>query len=399
MQTPAVHASGSDTLKIGLVGCGGRESGAVRDALTADPNTKLVAMADTFGDHLDDKLRVFQGMADISARIDVPAERKFVGFDAYQKLMETDVDVVLLASPPHFRPEHIRAAVAAGKHIFAEKPVAVDAAGVRSVLESCRAAQERRLSVVSGLCWRYDPAKQEVMRRIQDGAIGDIHTLHTNYLTSQLWIRPRQPSWSEMEYQVRNWLYYTWLSGDHNTEQHIHSLDKIAWAMGDRYPIACYGLGGRQQRTGAAYGHIYDHHAVVYEFEGGAKCFSFCRQMDGCFNNVNDYIVGTRGSADVMAHVIRGESDWRYSGPRANMYVAEHQALFRSIRDSAPINNGVYMSHSSLMAIMGRMATYTGQRITWEQAMNSQDRLGPTEYAWGPIDVPTVPVPGRTTAV
>lgn len=394
---PFVHADGDDTIRVGLIGCGGRGTGAANQALHADPHVRLVAMGDAFQDRLNGSLESLRRVSEIANRIDVPREKQFVGFDAYRQVINSGVDVVLLCTPPHFRPTHLEAAVQAGKHIFAEKPVAVDGPGVRRVLAACQEAARRRLSVVSGLCWRYHNGMRETFRHIHDNAIGDIVALQCNYLTGSLWMRARQPDWSDMEWQLRNWLYFTWLSGDFNVEQHVHSLDKMAWAMRDQYPVKCYGLGGRQVRTGPEYGHIYDHMSCVYEYPNGTKVFSLCRQQAGCFNEVKDYVWGTRGKVDVMEHTITGENPWRYSRRLArqdNMYQQEHNDLFAAIRSGNPINNGEYMAKSTLMGIMGRMACYTGRQITWEEALNSQDVLGPRTYEWGPLPVPPVAMPG-----
>jgi myo-inositol 2-dehydrogenase / D-chiro-inositol 1-dehydrogenase len=396
----SAHAAGSDQLKVGLIGCGGRGSGAAADALQADKNIALTAMGDAFQDRLDFSLReLTKKFSGEPQKIQVSPDRCFVGFDAYQKVIDSGVDVVLLCTPPHFRPAHLRAAVAAGKHVFCEKPVAVDGPGVRSVLETCEAAKSKNLSIVSGLCYRYDEAKREVMDRIHNGAIGDILALNVNYLTGTLWFHPRKDSWSDMEWQVRNWLYYTWLSGDHNVEQHVHSLDKAAWAMKDEPPVSCTGIGGRQVRVEPKWGNIFDHFSVTYQYANGSKLFAACRQMSGCENDVNDYVIGTKGAANIMRHEITGENSWKHRRNRTapkDMYQAEHDALFESIRKSQPINNGLYMSRSSLMAIMGRMSAYTGQPVTWDQALNSSERLGPEKYEWGPAPEVVVAVPGVT---
>jgi predicted dehydrogenase len=402
---PYVHAAGSDTLRIGLVGCGRRGTGAAEQALKADPNVQLVALADMFEDRLKDSLNRLKEDKALAAKIAVKPECCFTGFDAYKGLLACGVDVVLLASPPHFRPGHIDAAVKAGKHIFAEKPVAVDGPGVRAVLAACAEAKTKNLAVVSGLCWRYHFGKRETMARIHQGDIGDVVAMHTNYNVGGLWHEDRQDGWTDMEWQLRNWLYFTWLSGDHNVEQHIHSLDKMAWAMKNEYPVKALGMGGRQVRTDPKFGHIFDHHAVVYEWKNGVKCFSFCRQQDGCANEVADYVLGTKGTCTVMQHRITGEKPWRYTPPadkKDDMYQNEHDELFRSIREGKPINDGDWMTKSTLMAIMGRMATYTGQVITWDQALNSKEDLTPRKpdgspnYVFGPLPVPGVAQPGVT---
>lgn len=400
-QTPFVHAQGNDVIRVGLIGCGGRGTGAAAQALRADPNVKLTAIGDAFRDRLEQSLATLRRDNPIAEKVDCPAERQFVGLDAYRGVIGAGVDVVLLTSPPAFRPQHIQAAVAADKHIFAEKPVAVDATGVRSVLESCAEARRKRLSVISGLCWRYDNPKRETFRRIHDGAIGDIVSMQANYITGSLWHRARTPEMTDTEWQLRNWLYFTWLSGDFNNEQHVHSLDKLAWAMRDVYPIRCYGLGGRQVRTGAEFGHIFDHMAVVYEWENGVRGYANCRQQAGCYNDVNDYFAGTRGRVNIMQHTITGQTPWRYrpaAGQRdVDMYQQEHNELFASIRRGEPINNGDYMAKSTLMAVMGRMACYTGQAVTWEQAMNSQENLVPANLTFQTVvPIPEVARPGIT---
>jgi myo-inositol 2-dehydrogenase / D-chiro-inositol 1-dehydrogenase len=392
-----VHAAGSDVLKIGLIGCGDRGTGAATQALNADPHTKLVAMGDMFPDHLDAKLKALKEDPKVGDRVDVKPDDRFIGFNAYKKVLAADVDVVILTTPPHFRPLHLKAAVEAGKHIFCEKPVAVDAPGLRSVIETCRIAKDKNLALVSGLCYRYERSKRETMARIHDGAIGDIVALHTNYNAHGLWKVGREKRMTDMEWQLRNWLYFTWLSGDHIVEQHIHSLDKMAWAMKDKPPLKAVGLGGRQSRIGEEFGYIFDHHAVVFEYDNGVKLFSYCRQQDRTAADVNDYVIGTQGVADIMKHSIKGKNDWKAKKEKNDdMYQNEHDELFASIRAGKPIQNGDYMTKSTLMAIMGRMATYTGQVITWDMAMNSKEDMTPPVYEFGPLPIPDVARPGVT---
>jgi predicted dehydrogenase len=293
----SAHAGGDDLLKVGLVGCGGRGSGAAINALGADENAKLTAMADVFADRLEGSFDRLKKMK--PDRVAVDEDRRFVGFDAYQRLIDSGVDVVILATPPHFRPMQLRACVEAGKHVFCEKPVAVDAPGVRSVLATCAGAEKKGLSVVSGLCWRYHDGVRETMKRVLDGAIGRIVTIQETYNCGPPWFRnkPRKAEWTEMEYQVRNWYPFTWLSGDHNVEQHVHSLDKAAWAMHDEPPAKAWGMGGRQVHSDQTIGNIYDHHAVVYEYADGVRVHSYCRRQAGCSNDVSDHFLGTKGSA------------------------------------------------------------------------------------------------------
>ncbi|HEX6883337.1 MAG TPA: Gfo/Idh/MocA family oxidoreductase [Planctomycetota bacterium] len=395
---------GSEMLKIGLVGCGGRGTGAAVNALRADPNVKLWAVGDVFADHLESSLASLassEEAAELQAKIDVPPERRFVGWDAYQRVIE-QCDVVLLATSPHFRPLHLAAAVAAGRHTFVEKPIACDAAGIRSVAESCARARERGLSVVSGLCYRYEHKKRETIQRIHDGAIGDIVAMHTTYNAGALWLRARKPEWSEMEYQMRNWIYFYWLSGDHIAEQHIHSLDKVAWAMGE-YPVRCLSTGGRALRTEPEYGNVYDHFSTVYEWRNGVKAFSLCRQWGGAVQTeVSDWIHGTRGRANIQEAEIEGGPGWRWrwrGDEPDDMYQNELDELLAAIRSGKPIDNGEYMCNSTLMALMGRLSAYSGQAVTWEQAWNSQEALTPGEYAWGPVETLPLPRPGVTQFV
>ncbi len=400
-----VFAQGSEVIKVGLIGCGGRGTGAANNALRADPHVRLTAIGDMFPEKIQGSLNQLKTEAEVASRIEATPETCFTGFDAFKKVIDSGVDVVLLTTPPHFRAEHLRYAVEKGKHVFAEKPVAVDPVGVRKVLAACEDAKKKNLAVVSGLCWRYHRGKQDTMARIHEGKVGDIVAMHTNYVVGGLWNRPRQPGWSDFEAQMRNWMYYTWLSGDHIVEQHIHSLDKCMWAMKDEPPVTAFGLGGRQVRTSKDYGHIFDHHAVVYEWKNGAKCFSYCRQIDGCFNEVNDFFMGTEGKCDVMKHTITGKHAWKHKADRDrpdDMYQNEHDALFASIRAGKPINDGKWMCQSTLMAIMGRTATYTGKQINWEQMVNSKEDLTPEPvkrtgvYAFGPLPEPPVAMPGKT---
>jgi len=400
-----VHAAGPDTLKVALIGCGGRGTGAAVNALRADENVKLVAMADMFADRLESSLRTLQNEADIAKKVDVKNEMKFLGFDAYKRVMETDVDVVLLTAPPGFRPQHLEAAINANKHVFCEKPMATDAPGVRRVMEICKKAKEKGRAVVSGFCYRYQRLKREWTKLLHDGAIGEIVALHCIYHAGALWHRPRQKDWDDMTAQLRNWPYYTWLSGDHIVEQAIHSIDKMSWVMQDLPPVKAVGLGGRQSRTGPEFGHIFDHHSVVYEYKNGVKLFHSCRQQVGTKQEVSDFVYGTAGTASIVnqeIHKIVGKKPFQKSARKEmrdnkdDMYQNEHDELFRAIRSGRLINDGEFMSRSTLIAIMGRMATYTGQEITWEMALNSKEDLFPKELKFGPLPTPPVAKPGIT---
>ncbi len=396
-----VHAAGSDVLKVGLVGCGGRGTGAASQALNADKAVKLTAMGDAFADRLEQSLETLKKDKEVSAKVDVNDNQKFVGFDAYKQVID-NVDVVLLATPPGFRPLHLKYAVDKGKHVFAEKPVAVDGPGVRSVLATCAEAKKKNLSIVSGLCIRYDQGFRDAIQRIHDGAIGDVTALQANDLRGGIWVKKRLPDWTDMTYQMRNWYYFAWLSGDFNVEQHVHMLDVCAWVMKDQYPVKAVGLGGRAQRTAPEYGHIFDHHSVVYEFANGVKCFAQCRQQTGLPGDISVPVFGSKGNGFLSERknglrLTGPNMKWVHKDDVKNMYQVEHDELFASIRSGKPINNGEYMSHSTLMAIMGRMATYTGQPITWEMALNSKEDLSPPAYDWNvKLAHPPVAVPGIT---
>jgi predicted dehydrogenase len=396
LHVPLVHAGGDDVLKVGLIGCGGRGTGAAEQALNADKNVKLVAMGDAFPDRLQSSLKILSKSH--PEKVDVKEENCFVGFDAYKGVIAAS-DVVLLCEPPHFRPSHLKAAIEAGKHVFAEKPVAVDGPGVRSVLASCEEAKKKSLSVVSGLCLRYSAGFREMMKRIHDGEIGEVVALQANDYRGGRWARPRKPEWSDMIYHMRNWYNFTWLSGDFNVEQHVHYLDVCAWALKDAYPIKAIGMGGRQVLTDPEYGNIYDHFSVVYEYASGARMYSNTRQQRGCKNDNSAFAMGSKGKALISEGPLRitGEKSWEYQGKDKSIYQVEHDEFFASIRSGKPINNGEYMSKSSLMAIMGRMAAYTGQQITWEQALNSKEDLTPPKYDWDlALAPPQIAIPGQT---
>ncbi len=399
----AAGDSNDEILKVGLIGCGGRGYGAIRQAIMADPNARLVALGDTFADRVDGVLNKLTSQGSgIEGRVMVDDDHKFVGFDAYKDVIAA-CDVVVLATPPSFRPVQLKAAIEGDCHVFCEKPIAVDPAGVRSVRETSKLAAKKGLSLVSGLCYRYQFAKQDVIKRIQDGALGKIQTMQTTYNTGALWFHDRQPEWSDMEYQVRNWLYHDWLSGDHINEQHIHSLDKIGWVMGNVYPVKAVSSGGRVVRTDEKYGNIYDHFNTVYEWADGTKCFSSCRQWASTnttvSTNVSDWIYGTEGVGELQSHRIdsRKSGKWQHKPTgKDDMYQNEHNALFSSIRKGEAINNGQYMCDSTLMAIMGRLAAYTGMELSWDDMLNSTLDLSPASLEWGDIAVRPIARPGET---
>lgn len=395
-----VHNGNEAPLKVGLIGCGGRGTGAAVQALSTQGPVELVAMADAFPDRLKDALHQLKDKDHgVEARVKVTPERCYTGFDAAQKLIDSDVDVVLLCTPPHFRPQHFEAAVAAGKHVFFEKPVAVDGFGVRKVLAAAAVAREKKLSVVCGLQRHHQKGYLETMQRVQDGAIGDIVAARCAWNMGFLWSRERKENWSDMEWQLRNWLYFVWLSGDHIVEQHVHNLDVVNWAKG-MHPKRALGMGGRQVRTAPQFGNIFDHHAVQFEYPDGTWMFSECRQIEGCRNDVSEHLLGSKGQVhmDGERWSIEGATPWKYTGEQNNPYQSEHDALFDSIRNGKAHNEAVYVAESTLTAIMGRMATYSGSEISWDDALNaSAAPPGLTEYTWGAVSVPPVPVPGSKT--
>ena len=402
---PGLHAAGDDTLRVGLVGCGGRGSGAARQALSADKYTRLVAVADTFRSQIDSSLAALKNDDEIADRVVVDEEMKFIGLDAYQQVID-NVDVVLLATPPGFRPVHLRAAVEANKHIFTEKPMATDAPGVRSVVETVAMAKERNLAICAGFCWRYHNELRELFARIHDGAIGNVLAAYGTYLTGP--VKPMPPAdtrpagISDLEWQVRNWYNFTWLGGDGLVEQAVHTVDWLAWVMQDEPPESCTAVGGRQ--IAAHGGNIYDHIEVNYLWADGVRGFLAQRQINGCYNENGLYVIGDNGIAQIKpggSASIKGENAWRYRGPSNNMYQTEHDEFFLSIRDGKPINNGDRMWNSTLMAIMGRMAGYTGQQVTWDQAYNSTETLVPEiTSGWDTEPLPqAMAQPGTTPLV
>lgn len=405
----SVHVSHTDTLRVGLVGCGGRGTGAAQQALNADPNAILTAAGDVFMDRVEGAMSGLRSSERLAERIRVQRADCFEGIDNYKQVIDSGVDVVLLATPPVFRPMHLRYAVERGVHVFCEKPVAVDAPGIRSVLESARIAREKNLALVSGFCWRYHQPQREMYRRIHDGAIGDVRSVQTTYNTGPLGDVPRQPGWSDLEWQLRNWKAFNWVSGDHIVEQAVHAIDWINWAFNGRMPARAFAVGGRQCRSGEWTGNMYDHFSVIYEYEGGARAYHMCRQIANCSNDNTAHLLGTKGTCSTNpwspSCIIEGENPWRYERPRdergrpinpPDMYQQEHNELFASIRSGEPINDGQWMTDSTMLAILGREAAYTGQTITWEQMMASTRSYTPTDWTTPERPFPPVPMPGQT---
>jgi myo-inositol 2-dehydrogenase / D-chiro-inositol 1-dehydrogenase len=404
---PAIISAQSVTnaIKVGLVGCGGRGGGAARQALTADDYAELTAIADVEQTQIDRGIANLQRTAKLAPRVKVEKDRQYLGLDAYDKVIHSGVDLVLLATPPGFRPQHLAACIDAGKHVFCEKPIATDAFGVRSVLETTEKARAKNLNLVSGFCWRYNNMIQETMDHIEKGAIGKLVAYYATYYTGPVKPMPpaseRKAGMSDTEWQIRNWYNFVWLCGDSLVEQAVHSADKIAWAMHDEPPTSCVAVGGRMVPNEG--GNIYDHFEVNYIYPNGVRAFLANRQITGCYNENSDYIIGTEGSCTIgrgPVPRIEGKTNWTFTGQQYDMYQKEHDELFKSLRAGGVINNGKRMATSTLLAMMGRMAAYTGQQVTWEQALNSQLKLVPDKLDWnGKLDVMPIAVPGITKFV
>lgn len=400
-------------LKVGFIGTGGRGTGAAAQALSADDNVELWSVGDVFQDRIDTALKSLGADKKIASKVNVPAERQFVGLDAYKRVLDSGVDVVLLTTSPGFRPLHLRAALEAGKHVFAEKPMAVDAEGVRHVYETLKMFEGKPLAILAGFCWRYSPSRREAYKKVmEEGLIGDVTGVYATYYSnhSKPHLNPseRPAGMSDVEWQIRNWYNYTWLGGGGLVEQAVHSVDKIGWVMGDESPISCRATGGlAAPQLG---GNIFDHYHVAYEYPNNVWCHLASRKAPGCFNENADYVRGTKGTLVIgrgTSPYIQdndGKQIWTYRLPRGqsepNMYQVEHDEFFASIRSGEHMNNGPRMIHSTMMAIMGRMSAQTGQEITWEQAMAAKEDLFPGEETikWDQSFEPQpVAIPGVTT--
>lgn len=385
-------------LKIGLIGCGGRGTGAASEALSADPNVQLWSIGDVFQSQITAALRNLQSFA---GKVDVPEARQFSGLDAYQKVIASGVDVVLLATPPGFRPLHLRAAVEAGKHVFAEKPMAVDMAGIKSILESAKIAKEKGTTIQHGYCWRYAPNTREGYGKVLAGELGRVISVYGTYFAGVP--KPttnadmRNPEWGDYEWQIRNWMAHEWLSGGPLLEQCIHTVDKVAWAMGDVAPIAARASGGRAQRSDE--GNVYDHYDVVYEYPNGVMCHVAQRQFLGAFSEVMDRVYCEKGMLQAPSRVMTkdpaGKITWAYRDEPANMYQVCHNEWFAAIRAGKELNSGEYMAKSTMLGLLGREAAHSGQRITWNQLLASNQDLAPDEFKLSDSHpVAPVPVPG-----
>jgi predicted dehydrogenase len=389
---PLVHAAGQEaTIKIGLVGCGGRGSGAAENCLASSPNVQLTALGDMFPDRIKGAQRTLSKLQGYKVADDMI----FTGWNAYQKVVDSPVDLVLFATPPGFRPIHFAYAVEKGKHVFLEKPVAVDPVGVRKVLEIGKKAKAKNLAVVAGTQYRHQTSFMETIQRIHDGQIGEVVGGRAYYNAGTLWSRERKPEMSEMEWQLRMWIYFDWLSGDQPVEQHIHTIDVTDWAMNAR-PVRAVATGGRQVRVEPQFGNVYDHFTIDFEYPNGRHVMSMCRQMANVANHVGAYFVGTKGEADIYKAEIKGERPWKYDGEIsiAKAYIQEHADLIASIRSGKPLNETEHVAHSTLTAILGREAAYTGKVVTWEEMLASDLDLSPEKYEFGPNTARPVPKPG-----
>jgi myo-inositol 2-dehydrogenase / D-chiro-inositol 1-dehydrogenase len=422
----SVYAGGfDDTIKVALVGCGGRGTGAAVQALSTKFKVKLVAMADAFQDRLDSShanltAKTYKDWSgtevSVSGKVDVPKDRQFVGFDGYKKAIDL-ADVVILATPPGFRPAHFEYAVNAGKHVFMEKPVATDAPGVRKVLAAAEVAKAKKLNVVVGLQRHYENSYRELMKRVHGGELGEIIAGQVYWNNDGVWVKDRDPKWTEMEYQMRNWYYFNWLCGDHITEQHIHNIDVFNWAK-QGYPVRAQGMGGREVRNGKEHGEIFDHHYVEFEYADGAVLNSQCRHIPGTMSRVSETLIGTKGRVQTTVggpnefaiKDLKGNQLWKYRKAEVepNPYQVEHDELFAAItKGEFKFQDAEFGAKSTMTAIMGRMATYSGQIVTWDEALNSQVDLMPVSLAWdatpklvpGPDGYYPVAVPGKTKTV
>jgi myo-inositol 2-dehydrogenase/D-chiro-inositol 1-dehydrogenase len=414
----SAHPGGSEEIKVALIGCGGRGSGAISQALATKGPVTLWAAADAFEDNLQGCLKSVQQQIDRGRRdgdplfkdskLDCPPERQFVGFDAYKKAIDSGADLVIVATPPGFRPLQFEAAVEAGKNIFMEKPLGVDAPGIRRVMAANEKAKAKNLMVAVGLQRRHDPRYLETMKRIHDGAIGDILFSRVYWNSGGLWVRPRQPQQTEMEYQMRNWYYFNWICGDHIVEQHIHNLDVGNWMRGDMHPSEAQGMGGRQVRTGKEYGQIFDHHFVEFTYPDGTKMYSQCRHIDGCANEVREHGHGTKGTLDIDdgagSLMKTAEGKWKSDAQKVDNHHQEHHDMFAALRRGEVYNEADYGAASTFTAILGRMATYSGKIVRWDEALKTGEDLSPASYDFAatPPVVPDangfypVPVPGKT---
>ncbi|MBM4033214.1 MAG: Gfo/Idh/MocA family oxidoreductase [Planctomycetes bacterium] len=385
------YARGDDTIKIGMIGAGGRCTGAAMDAMTVDPGVKLVAVCDMFMDRARNARNHLKKQK--PEQVDAPDERVFDGFDGYKEVIK-HVDAVCIANAAKFHPLHTKAAIEAGKHVFVEKPHGIDPYGIKMLEDALKLAATKKLCVVSGLQSRFDLGFQETMKRIHDGAIGDIVAIEENFLRAPYGVYRRQKGHTELQYQVSNQYHFTWLSGDDVPQSLVHNIDRSLWAMKEEPPATCHGLGGRSSMTHEDYGNVFDHHSVVYVYPNGVRIYAFCRTTTGCYDETSSYIFGTKGRCNLFQCAIEGENKWRYSGPRPPATHEEHRALFAAIRKGEPISSGYHMARSTLVTIMGQMSCYTGKAVTWDEVTKSDFAYPPKpEDCKNDMEPPTKPGP------
>ena len=396
------HAAGSDVLRIGLIGCGSRGPGAAVNAMNMDPGARLVAMTDIFLDRVKNRRDMLRKQKPDQVQVD--DEHCFSGLDGYKPVIES-ADVVLIACSAKYHPVYLRAAIEAGKHVFVEKPHAIDPVGVRQVADACALAKKKNLSVLSGLHSRFHPGYQEAVKRVHDGAIGRIVSIEENFLRGPYGLYRRQPSQNEVEYQFGNQYHFAWLCGDDVPQSLIHNLDRATWAMQGQMPVRAHGLGGRSASFGEVFGNVFDHHSVVYEYADGVRLYAFARTQNGCHGHYGSLVLGSEGWCNIMQCRIGGKTEWRYEGPRQNPYDLEHKALFSGIRSGNPINCGEYMVPSTMVTVLGQLACYSGKQLTWDQVAQSEfvftpkvedvrldmePPVKPDEKGWYPVPLPGI---------
>ena len=400
-----LYAGGSGILRVGMIGCGGRNTGAAAQALTADSGARLVAMCDIFMDRVKEKRRILKQQK--GDQVVVDDDHCFAGFDGYKHVIEAS-DVVVIANAAKFHPLHTMTAIQAGKHVFVEKPHGIDPAGVKLLQRAADLAKQKGLCLVSGLHSRYHTGYAETVKRIYDGAIGDVVAIEENFLRAPYVIIERQPGLSELQWQCSTQYHFRWLSGDDVPQSLVHNLDRASWVLHNQVPTKCHGLGGRSSMTQPIYGDVFDHHSVVYELENGVRIYAFCRTTTGCYNDSSSTVLGSKGKASITRCQIWGENNWRWSG-RCNPYQIEHDVLFKAIRSGEPVNNGNYMARSTMVTVMGQISCYTGKEVTWEQINQSDfyyppkaeechDNMEPPVKA-GPDGSYPVPKPGFTKMI
>jgi predicted dehydrogenase len=405
------HAAASDTIRVGLIGCGGRNTGAGAQALKADPGARLVAMCDIFMDRVHAARQAIR--KECPGQVEVPEDHCFTGFNGYKHVIELS-DVVCVANAAKFHPLHTKAAIEAGKHVFVEKPHGIDPAGIKTLRAACELARQKKLCVVSGLHSRHHPGYAETIQRVLDGQIGDIVSIEENFLRAPYGVTERKPGLTELQYQCSTQYHFTWLSGDDVPQSLVHNLDRASWALREQPPVKCHGLGGRSSMVEEIYGNVFDHHAVVYEYANGVQLYAFCRTTTGCYDESSSIILGTKGKASVLSCRIWGATNWRWQSPsndphKVDPYQIEHDKLFAAIRSGRPINNGEYMTQSTLISIMGQISCYTGKEVTWEQINKSDFYYPPKpEDCRDDMDPPTKPgpngsypvyIPGKTVLI